>query len=309
MQPGRLTDSSRSAFAPPLNPASATRPAEPFSSGQRLVLWVLWLTYGSFYFCRNNLGIALPGLQAELGYSKSELGTVLMALKIAYGVGQLINGQLAERFSARRLLAFGLLASAALNVAFGWASALYFLTFVWACNGYVQALGWPPTMRVAANWFPPLQRGRAIGIIGTGYQLCGALTFVVAGWAAERFGWRGALYMPAAIVAVSAVHMLVFLKDKPAAEHALEEIEHVAAKASLRENLRVTLTNPALWLVAVALCLLDACRYGFTDWGVTHLKEVQQTSVGTAAFKYAVLPFGGIAGAFLSGWATDRFFG
>ena len=51
-----------------------------------------------------------------------------------------------------------------------------------------------------------------------------------------------------------------------------------------------------LWLVAIALCLLDACRYGFTDWGVTHLKEVLDDSVSLAAFKYAVLPFGGIAG-------------
>lgn len=273
-----------------------------------MVLWVLWLTYGSFYFCRNNLSVALPGIQGELGCSKSQLGTVLMALKLAYGAGQFINGQIAEHWRPRRLLALGLLASAVLNVVFGWMTALYFLIFIWACNGYVQALGWPPTMRVAANWFPALQRGRAIGIIGTGYQLCGALTFVVAGWAAESFGWRGALYVPAALLVVSAIHMLVFLKDEPAVEHALEEIEHSAAKGSLSANLAVTLSNPALWLVAVALCLLDACRYGFTDWGVTHLKEVQNASVSSAAFKYAVLPFGGIAGAYLSGWATDRFF-
>lgn len=279
-----------------------------FNPEQRMVLWVLWLTYGSFYFCRNNLSVALPGIQGELGYSKSQLGTVLMALKLAYGAGQFINGQIAEHWRPRRLLALGLLASAVLNVVFGWMTALYFLIFIWACNGYVQALGWPPTMRVAANWFPALQRGRAIGIIGTGYQLCGALTFVVAGWAAESFGWRGALYVPAALLVVSAIHMLVFLKDEPAVEHALEEIEHSAAKGSLSANLAVTLSNPALWLVAVSLCLLDACRYGFTDWGVTHLKEVQNASVSSAAFKYAVLPFGGIAGAYLSGWATDRFF-
>lgn len=277
---------------------------------------MLWLTYGSFYFCRNNLGVALPGLQAELGYSKAQLGTVLMALKLAYGAGQFLNGQLAEYGSPRLLLAIGLLASAALNVVFGWGTALYFLVFVWACNGYVQALGWPPTMRATASWFPALQRGRAIGIIGTGYQLCGALTFVVAGWAAERFGWRGALYVPAALVVLSAVHMLVFLKDAPAVAAGDVDAEHVpsragvaAAKNTLRENLATTLSNPGLWLVAIALCLLDACRYGFTDWGVTHLKEVANDSVSTAAFKYAVLPFGGIAGALLSGWATDRFFG
>ena len=282
-----------------------------FSSEQRLVLWVLWLTYGSFYFCRNNLGVALPGIQAELGYTKSQLGTVLMALKLAYGLGQFINGQMAEHWKPRKLLATGLLASAALNVIFGWATALYFLTFVWACNGYVQALGWPSSMRVAANWFPALQRGRAIGIIGTGYQLCGALTFVVAGWAAQKFGWRGALYVPALLVTVSAVHMLLFLKDSPQAPHIIEQTARTAAGPthSLRENLAVTLTNPALWLVAFTLCLLDACRYGFTDWGVTHLKEVQNATVSSAAFKYAVLPLGGIAGAYLAGWATDRFFG
>ncbi|MDQ3623133.1 MAG: MFS transporter [Verrucomicrobiota bacterium] len=283
---------------------------EAFSSSQRVVLWVLWLTYGSFYFSRNNLGVALPGLQAELGYSKSQLGTVLMALKLAYGVGQFINGQMAERWPPRQLLALGLLASAALNVMFGWATALFFLTFIWAFNGYVQALGWPPTMRVAANWFLPLQRGRAIGIIGTGYQLCGALTFVVAGWATEKFGWRGALYVPAVLVAASAVHMLFFLEDSPGATAAAGQTRRpvVLPASSLRENLLVTLTNPALWLVAIALCLLDACRYGFTDWGVTHLTEVHGDSVGTAAFKYALLPCGGIAGAYLAGLATDRFF-
>lgn len=274
------------------------------------MLWTLWLTYGSFYFCRNNLGVALPGIGAELHLSKTELGTVLMALKLAYGVGQFVNGQLAERFPPRRLLALGLLASAALNVLFGFATSLYFMTFLWACNGYVQALGWPPTMRVAANWFSIGERGRAIGIIGTGYQLCGALTFVIAGWAAEKFGWRGALLVPSALLVLCAVHMWLLLDEHPPDREKSSPHRPVAAGGnSFGQNILITLGNPSLWLVALSLWLLDACRYGFTDWGVTHLKEVQGASVSSAAFKYAVLPFGGIAGAFLSGLATDRFFG
>src|SRR6266567_4227153 len=280
--------------------------------GRGLVLWGLWLTYGSFYFCRNNLGVALPGLEVELGYNKAQLGTVLMGLKLAYGAGQFINGQLAERFSPRKLLALGMLASAALNVLFGWATALYLLTFIWACNGYVQALGWAPTMRVAANWFPALQRGRAIGIIGTGYQLCGAITFVVAGWAADKFGWRGALYIPAGILTASAIHMWFVLEEKnPRKSFSPPGSLAGAARSStssLGNNVLLTLSNPALWVVGIALCLLDACRYGFTDWGVSHLKEVQATTVSSAAFKYAVFPCGGILGAFFSGWVTDRFF-
>jgi sugar phosphate permease len=296
-----------------LNTTSQHAASESSSSrGQGLVLWVLWLTYGSFYFCRNNLGIAVPGIMAEFHYTKTDLGSVLMALKLAYGLGQLINGQLAERANPRALLAIGLLASAALNVLFGFATALYMLTFIWACNGYVQALGWPPTMRVAANWFPALKRGRAIGIIGTGYQLCGAFTYVLSGWAAEKFGWRGAMYVPAALLAASAVHMLIFLKPSPdtatlaPTPHSLPA---TPSSSSFLATLLKTLENGQLWLVALALFMLDTCRYGFTDWGVTHLKEIGTDSVGDAAVKYALLPFGGIVGALFSGWATDRFLG
>jgi OPA family glycerol-3-phosphate transporter-like MFS transporter len=133
---------------------------------------------------------------------------------------------------------------------------------------------------------------------------------VVAGWAAHRFGWRGALYVPAILLTLSAVHMLFFLKSDPGAAGKGVGVPHERAQVtgSVWQNLKLTLSNPGLWLVAVALCALDACRYGFTDWGVTHLKEVQKSGVDTAAFKYAVLPFGGIAGALASGWATDRFF-
>jgi MFS transporter, OPA family, glycerol-3-phosphate transporter len=307
-----LTARLSSAFHGALNSASPSAARTDTASRERLALWVLWLTYGSFYFCRNNLGVAVPGISAEFGFTKAQLGTVLMALKLAYGAGQFINGQLAERFPPRRLLALGLLASAALNVLFGWATALFFMTFIWACNGYVQALGWAPCVRVTSNWFPTSRRGRAMGIIGTGYQLCGALTFVVAGWAADRFGWRGALFIPSALLAASALHMWLLLEEAPGA-NAAPAIQNPEGKipkpASVGQNLAVTLTNPWLWFVALTLGLLDSCRYGYTDWGVTHLTEIQKASVSSAAFKYAVLPFGGIAGAYLAGWATDRWFG
>src|SRR5690606_11017202 len=152
--------------------------------------WLLWLTYGSFYFCRANGSVFQFGLAADEGHTNQEIGLILGSLKIAYGVGQLVNGQMAERFSPRILLAFGMFGSAAMNVLFGLGAGLYFYLFVWAVNGYFQSLGWAPSMRVAANWFGPAVRGRAIGIIGTGYSVTGGLTYVIAGYAAEGpLGW------------------------------------------------------------------------------------------------------------------------
>src|SRR5215210_2459972 len=142
--------------------------------------WVLALTYGAFYFCRANVSAAVPGIKAEIHPDNTEMGFVLGTSKLVYGIGQFVNGQMAEQVSPKRMLALGMLASAALNIVFGFGTGLSFLVFVWACNGFAQALGWTPTMRVAANWLAPHERGRAIGIIGTGYQIAAALTYVIA---------------------------------------------------------------------------------------------------------------------------------
>jgi MFS transporter, OPA family, glycerol-3-phosphate transporter len=285
--------------------------------GENLVVWTLWLTYGAFYFCRTNISAAVPGLKAPLvdgglALSGDEIGWILASLKIAYGVGQLVNGQLSERVSPRAMLALGMFGSAALNVLFGFSTGFYFLLFVWAANGFCQSLGWTPTVRVVANWVPIARRGNAIGIIGTGYQITLGLTYVIAGQAAEHLGWRGALWVPAALLTLAGVYMLAFLREAPDHRAAAADTRHqviTAPRLPVSEILYWTLYNPTLWLLGLSLGLLNACRYGFLDWGVTHLMETQDVRVGKAGLQFFVIAIGATAGSYLAGWATDRYFG
>ncbi|MBP90739.1 MAG: hypothetical protein CMJ64_29180 [Planctomycetaceae bacterium] len=292
--------------------------------GENTLMWTVWFAYGAFYFCRTNISAAVPGLRESvdaggLGLTATEISYILGATKIAYATGQLLNGQLSEQFAPRKMLAIGMLSTAVLNVLFGWGTALYFLIFIWACNGYSQSLGWTPCVRVLANWFPVHRRGKVMGFVGTGYQATAVATFVVSGYAAQTFGWRGALWVPAGIMVAAAAIMLLFLREHPPTQEdvAGHDDESKPVKAALKndprnsvsENFLLTLSNPKLWMLGISLGLLNACRYGFLDWGLTHLKEVQETGVGKAALKYAVLPLGAVAGSYLAGWATDRFFG
>jgi sugar phosphate permease len=301
---------------PPHSAAGDETPNREPRFGETGIVWTLWLTYGAFYFCRTNLSAAVPGMESPvaeggLGLSGQQTGMILASLKIAYGVGQLLNGQLAERFSPRLMLALGMFGSAALNMLFGASTGFYFLLFVWATNGYCQSLGWPPTVRVVGNWVPVLRRGKAIGIIGTGYQVTLGLTYFVAGQSAEAYGWRGALYVPAILLAATGVFMLVCLRDAPADEASAGRpvaSKNAGGAEHWLANLRLTLANPALWLLGLSLGLLNACRYGFLDWGVSHLMKVQSIGVGKAALNYVVLAIGAVAGSYLAGWATDRFF-
>ncbi len=80
-------------------------------------------------------------------------------------------------------------------------------------------------------------------------------------------------------------------------------------RVSWTEGLYWTLYNPTLWLLGLSLGLFNACRYGFLDWGVTHLKETQDVGIGKATLQFFVIAIGATAGSYLAGWATDRYFG
>jgi len=248
------------------------------------MLWTVWFAYGAFYFCRTNLSVALPGIEEELGYTKTRMAVVLLALKLAYAFGQFVNGQLSEQYSPRKMLAIGMFASAALNVAFGFSTGLYFFLFIWACNGYCQSLGWTPCVRVLGDWIPVQRRGRAIGLVGTGYQLTAGLTYLVSGLGVWWFGWRGALLLPPVILVSAAVLMLLLLKETPDGTASRERARkrHDDAGKGLLTTLRLTLANPALWLLAVSLGLLNANRYGFVDWGVSHLVAIEKAKLYAA---------------------------
>ena len=277
------------------------------------------MTYGAFYFCRTNISAAVPGMTAPLsagglGLDPLQVGVILAALKICYGLGQLVNGQLSERVSPRLLLAIGMFGSALLNVLFGLGVGFYFLLFVWACNGYCQSLGWTPCVRVVGNWIPMSWRGKALGIIGTGYQVTLGLTYLLAAYAAQWFGWRGAVFVPAGVLTIAGIATLFLLRETPGAaatdsEFGGDDQRSLPVKREVSENLYLTLYNPTLWLLGLSLGLLNACRYGFLDWGLTHLMEVQQTTIGKAGLKYCVIALGAVLGSYCAGVATDRFFG
>src|SRR3954470_7648482 len=82
------------------------------------ILYSSFLGYAVFYFCRVNISMAIPQMQADLGYSKAQLGLVASALQLTYGLGKFGNGILADRTNPRVFMALGLLLSGVVNIAF-----------------------------------------------------------------------------------------------------------------------------------------------------------------------------------------------
>lgn len=321
---------------------TAEKRALELTRAQWRTLFVVWITYGAFYLCRVNIGPARADVQKGLGIDPLEMGLILGALKIGYAIGQLVNGQLAERFGARRILNTGmygsviacLLFASARPVADALGGALppiagvvsrvarivspdaalqpiaALLVLVWFMNGFFQAGGWPPTVKVMSRWYTPTQRGRMMGVIGTSYQLGSALTIALSGALISASGgdYRAAFAIPAVLLSIVGVHAWFRLRETPDEGEAPGVVPPVKEKAPLAETLWLTLTNYRIWILAAALFGLDIVRYGFLDWAPGHLKTVHGSGTLLSALKVAVFPLAGAVGALLSGWITDRFF-
>lgn len=294
----------------------------------------IWFTYGSFYLCRANMSFALPGLSDEYGYSKTLLGLLGTALFIMYSLGQFINGQLGDKFGARKLVFVGMIGSVLLNILFSFSTAFGFMLVVWGLNGYFQSMGWSPQVKTMANWFTVAQRGKWMGLMGSCYQIGNALSWLLASYLAANYGWRSLFWVPAILFFISSIHFVIRLRNAPE-EVGLPPIEQLRKIASgeateTKTNLdptsapvckvtedkhmgfgytvKMCVANPRIWGVSVAFFCLDIIRYGFFYWAPVFLIEVQGASISSAGLKVAVLPLAGSAGAIFCGWATGRFF-
>ena len=122
--------------------------------------------YALYYIIRKNLSIAMP-LLGEIGVSKVQLGAFLTAGGIVYGVGRFLNGIVADRNSARKVMAAGLFICSAVNILFGFsdyialggaapvvtgeasaaAALVWTMGITWIVNQYFQGMGVGPCIK------------------------------------------------------------------------------------------------------------------------------------------------------------------
>jgi len=253
----------------------------------------------------------------EFGYSRTMMGGIMTAFLIAYAAGQFINGQLGDKFGARRLITFGILVSALLNIAFGFSPGITVMIAIWALNGYFQSMGWAPSVKTIANWFPPKVRGKMGGLLGSSYQIGNAYSWALAGFVTGLLGWRWAFWVPGIIFIISGIHW--YLRGRNAPEQVgLPAIENEVDKteSQVKEDhhlgfsytLNLIATDRRIWTVALSLFWLNIVRYGFIDWVPTYMFEVQKATISTAAYKAIALPIAGSLGALCAGWLTDKYF-
>ncbi len=279
-----------------------------------VVYGLTWVTYASYYLGRKGLSVVKSRLVLEQGVGEGALALIDGAYLVAYALGQPASGLLGDRVGARRLLAGGLLVSAAACAWFGLSSALAPFLIAFTINGLAQSTGWPGTNKAMADWVPPARRGRVMGLWATCYQAGGLAATALASWLLVRKGWRAAFFGPALWLAVLAVVVALALPGRgpaapPAAPGAPARRGGGAGDGEdeRRAALRAVLRSPLVWSYGASYFCIKLIRYGILFWLPYYLVRVLAYSEGAAGYYSTSFEIGGVVGAVGFGLLSDRF--
>ena len=271
------------------------------NSAQKRVFILTYIVYASYYLARLNLSASLPSISEDLEYSRFTLGLIGGAFSLSYAIGQFINGQLVDRFGAKRIALLGLILSAAMNILFGYAGLLIFFLIAWSINGYAQSTGWPSVVKIISNWFKS-----SIGTVGGAFGSCFLVGNMIAwpllGYITSNYGWRSAFLAPPFLLILMAILLFLCVDERPQGDGESATADLLRVKPGFKQ----ILLSRNLIVISLAYTLLQFVRSGFTLWAPSYLFEKYRLSLDLSGYIAALIPIGGIVGSTIAGWVSDR---
>lgn len=250
----------------------------------------------------------------KLGMDITMIGAMTSIFPIAYGMSKFVSGVLGARTSPTVLLAGGLMATALINIAFGFGTSLAWFCICWGLNGTLQGVGGPCCARILTTWFASKERGTYWGMWNIAHNLGGFAAPIIAGGFAKAMGWQWGMWAPGIIGLTVGIFVLLACKDKPedigyppvepeAAPKAEKKKEGNVLQALVKNVLR----NPFIWGMALTYFFIYVVRQGVTSWFVFYLiKEKGVPDAAQAALTVSGLELGGLVGSLIAGRLSDH---
>jgi len=147
----------------------------------------------------------LPMIRSDFALNYTQSGFVTSAFSLAYGIGQLPAGWLADRIGARILITISICGVALTGILVGLSQTYIMLIIFLVLMGLLGGGYHPSAPPLVAASVEPKNRGRALGFHMTGGSASFFLTPLIAAATATAWGWRGSfitLAIPAMVYGI-----------------------------------------------------------------------------------------------------------
>jgi MFS family permease len=252
------------------------------------------------FYDRQAPGALVEPMRKEFHLSDTKIGLLGSVFIWVYALAGLPLGRVVDVWSRKKLLAIGVTVWSALTAASGLATSFSFLLFTRLGVGIGEAVCAPAGTSWIGDLFPVKRRARVLSLFMLGVPVGGALSFLLCGPIAQRWGWRTAM-VSAAAPAILLVPLLLLLREP--ARGASEETLAAESKGSLSTLLRV----PTLWWIILSGALFNFNMYALGTFLPAFMTRVHGYSVAHAGVTSGIVYLlGGVLGGLLGGHLGDR---
>lgn len=273
---------------------------------------VSWLVYFSSYLGRLNFSASITEITLTGVLDKSQAGSISTAFFIAYGVGQLISGVLADKISCKWMVFSGLCLSILCNLSMGAFNTYSLMLLFWSLNGFSQSLIWAPIIKLFSDRLPIKQcRKACVDIIST--VALGTLSaYLISALCIQFFNWQSSFYSASILMLGCAIlwFFTVSKVEKVADQQGVVEPTGppITSQPSIPStSFKSLLVTSGMLIIAIAVLIHGILKDGVMTWVPTYISEVFKLGSVTSILATTCLPLINLAGAYLTKYLNHHF--
>ena len=278
------------------------------------------IVYIVAYMDRMNIGFAIAGgMNEALGISMTVAGLAAGVFFFGYMILQIPGGHIAEHGSAKKFIAWTIIAWGCLSTLTGFVHNEWQLMLMRFLLGVAEGGLWPAILVIIGNWFPAREIGRANALFMSNLAISAIITNPLSGWIIANFDWRG-VFIVEGLISIGLLFIwLPLISDRPEDAKWISKAEKEYLIETLREekeaykvvkgapvNYKDLLVNRHSWmLITIYFCY--ACgQYGFLLWLPTIVKGLTKMGMVNVGLLTAVPYLAGLVGLYIFAIFSDR---
>ena len=265
------------------------------------------------YIDRQTLSLLAPYLKQDYHWTNKDYANLVIAFRVAYSVGQTLNGRLMDRIGTKRGLTITVLWYSIVSILTPLARGLHSFMGFRFFLGLGESGNWPGATKAVSEWFPKHERGLATALFDSGSSIGGAVAPFIVLWLYFRWGLRPAFVVPGLLgflwlivwrwfyhLPQDHLHISTAERQMIFADH-----QEDAPPAAKPPRWRDLLKLPQTWGTIIARSFTDPVWFFIADWFPIYLvaKGIALKSGLIAVW----VPFiAADLGNFFSGWLSGR---
>jgi MFS family permease len=269
---------------------------------QTVTLSLLFLAGVVNFLDRTSLSIANTTVRAEMHLSATQMGWLLSAFSLAYGVAQLPLIGLLDRAGTRKVLGGGLILWSAAQMLTGLVRTFPVFIVLRVLLGFGEAPFYPSGIRSTREWFSTATRARATAVMSSSQTFGLAIAPPILTLIMLRLGWRAMfIVLGASGLFVAAAWIALHRARRDTEFREAEPPSQAAPEAAWKALIRQRTT----WGMMLGWGGINYTVWLYLAWLPGYLQEERHLSLARTGLVAAVPFLAGAVGMLSSGAISD----